>query len=130
PRRRNAPPWCSHWVGCRSLMATRRWCRPWPMRCAAIGLNARSGRPARAESGKASRLGPCPLPPQLVAQNDAQQRAVDPQVAVIVDEAKLPEFVHEVIHPRTRRSDDFGQRLLADRRGDGLRATLLAEIRH
>ena len=50
-------------------------------------------------------------------------------MAVVVDEAELPELVHELIDARTRRSDDFGQRLLADRRGDGLRTTLLAEIR-
>ena len=50
-------------------------------------------------------------------------------MAVVVDEAQLPEFVHEETNARARRADDFGQRLLADRHGDRLRATVLAKIR-
>src|SRR5580704_16979114 len=63
------------------------------------------------------------------AQQDAHQRAVDLQVAVVFDEAQLPEFVHEETHARTRRADDFGQRLLTDPCRDRLRTTVLAKIR-
>jgi len=50
-------------------------------------------------------------------------------VAVVFDEAQLPEFVHEDTHARARRADDFSQRLLADWRCDRLRPAVLAEIR-
>ena len=36
------------------------------------------------------------------------------QMPVVVDEAELPELVHEGVDPGARRADDFGQRLLAD----------------
>src|SRR5476649_343253 len=65
----------------------------------------------------------------VVAQHDTQQGPVDLQVAVIGDEAELPELVHEMADPGPRRADDLGQGLLADRRGDRLRAAILAEAR-
>ena len=54
---------------------------------------------------------------------------MDLQVAVVVDETQLPEYIHEDIHAPARRADDFGQRFLAARYGDRLRPTVLAEIR-
>jgi hypothetical protein len=61
-------------------------------------------------------------------QDDAQQRGMDLQVAVVVDEAQPPELVHEGVNARTGRADDLRQRLLADLRGDRLRLVLLAEV--
>jgi hypothetical protein len=69
-----------------------------------------------------------PAATALFAQQDAQQRAVHLQVAVVIDEAQLPEFIQHT-HAWARRADDFGQRLLADRGGDGLGTALLADIR-
>src|SRR6267378_6143791 len=54
---------------------------------------------------------------------------MDLQAAVVMDEAHLPEPIHEVAHPRTRRADHRGQRILADLRDDALRSRLLAEVR-
>ena len=44
----------------------------------------------------------------LVPQHDAQERVVDPQAAVVVDEPELPKLVHEEVHPRPCRADHFG----------------------
>jgi hypothetical protein len=67
--------------------------------------------------------------PLSVVQKNAQQRAMDLDLAVIFDESKLPEFVHEVAHPRTRRPNHLRKRLLADLSRDRLRPAFLAEIR-
>ena len=40
-----------------------------------------------------------------VVQHDAQQRVVDPEAAVVLDEAKLLELVHEEVDARAGRSD-------------------------
>jgi hypothetical protein len=50
----------------------------------------------------------------LVAQNDAQQRAVDLQLAIVFDEAQFPEFVYEETDARPGRADHLRERLLAD----------------
>src|ERR1051326_1617049 len=50
------------------------------------------------------------------------------QLAVVVDEAQLPEFIHERAHPRSRCANHFRERLLADLCNDRLRSTLLAEV--
>src|SRR5471032_1213738 len=63
-----------------------------------------------------------------IAQDDAQQRLVDFDVAVVADEAQLPELVHEQDDPGPRRADDLGQGFLADRRRDLLRPAVLAEV--
>ncbi len=65
----------------------------------------------------------------LVVQNDIQQRAVDLQSAIVIDEAQFTEFIHERAHPRSRRANHFRERLLADLCNDWLRFTLLAEVR-
>ena len=56
-----------------------------------------------------------------IAQQDAQQGAMDLQVTVVLDEAQLPELVHEVADTRARSTDDLGQRFLAERRRNRLR---------
>jgi len=53
---------------------------------------------------------------------------MDLYLPVVLDEAELTEFVHEIIDPRPSRSDPGGQSLLADFRDDGLQLSLLAEI--
>src|SRR5207247_956050 len=49
-----------------------------------------------------------------VVEDDAQQRAVDfeRQIAVVLDEAELLEFIQKEIHPRARRADHVGERFL------------------
>ena len=45
-------------------------------------------------------------------QHDAQERGIDLNSAVILDETELPEFVHEEIDPRARCADHLGERFL------------------
>ncbi len=66
---------------------------------------------------------------RLIVENDAQQRAVDDHIAVVLDEAQLPKLVHEKADTRPRGADQVRQRLLADFRNDRLRPAFLAEIR-
>ena len=62
----------------------------------------------------------------LVAQHDAQQRAIDFQIAVVIDEPEVSELVHEEVDPRTRRPDHFCKRLLRDLRYPLFRSLLIA----
>ena len=64
-----------------------------------------------------------------VVQQDAQQRAVDLHMLVVVDEAQPSELVHETADAWPCRADDVGQGCLADRRGNRLRRAILADIR-
>src|SRR4029077_14980271 len=64
----------------------------------------------------------------LVPQVDAQQGAVDLQIAVVVDEAQLPKLVHEGVNARASRADDLSQRLLTDLRRDRWRRAFLTKI--
>jgi hypothetical protein len=70
-----------------------------------------------------------PLDAGLVAKNDAQQRTVDRQLAIVVNKAKPFEFVHEEANARPGRPDHLRKRLLADLRGDRLGPSLFAKIR-
>src|ERR1700734_1334343 len=45
-------------------------------------------------------------------ENEVQQGLMNFQFAVVVDQAQLPEFVHEEIYARPRRSDQRGERIL------------------
>ena len=65
-------------------------------------------------------------------QNYIEQRAVDLQgslgAAGVVDEAQLPEAVHEEADSRTRGADHFSERFLTDLRDNGFRNPFLAEM--
>ena len=54
---------------------------------------------------------------------------MDFNMAVVINEAQLPKFVHEKAYTRSRRADHLRQSLLADFRYDWLRPTFLAKIR-
>jgi hypothetical protein len=41
---------------------------------------------------------------RLIVQNNVQQGTVDLNVAVVINEAQLPKFVHEKAHTRSRRA--------------------------
>ena len=47
-----------------------------------------------------------------VVKDDAQQRAVHLEPAVVFDQPELAELVHEEVHPGARRADHFRERLL------------------
>src|SRR4029077_16018155 len=64
----------------------------------------------------------------LMGEDDVEQRAVDLQPAVVLDEAQLAELVHEEADPRAGGADHLRQRFLADLRDDGFRPPLLAEV--
>jgi hypothetical protein len=72
------------------------------------------------------------FPPELwiVVQDHVQQRVVDLQNPVVLDEPELAEFVHEPAHARPRGADDLRERLLTDLPNDGLGSAFLAEISH
>src|SRR5260370_8002984 len=65
---------------------------------------------------------------RLVPQNSIQQRSVNLDLAVVVDVALFPEFVHEKTYPGTRGADHFRQRFLAEGDRDRRFAVLLAQI--
>lgn len=46
-------------------------------------------------------------------KNDVQERAVDAQRAVVLNESEFAETIHEKAHPRSGGADHFRQRLLA-----------------
>ena len=63
-----------------------------------------------------------------VAQQNAQQRAMHSKRPIIIDEAQLPEFVHEEADPGSRCPDHFRERLLTNFCGDRLGPAFLAEV--
>lgn len=68
----------------------------------------------------------------LIVQNYIEQRAVNLQGAFgptgVVDEAQLPEPVHEKADPRTSGSDHLGESLLTDFGDNGFGNAFLAEM--
>jgi hypothetical protein len=62
----------------------------------------------RERAAKPTRL-PSAIDVRFVMQNDVQQRAVDFQVTVVVDQAQLSKLVHEKAHARSRRTDHLRQ---------------------
>jgi hypothetical protein len=50
-------------------------------------------------------------------------------VAIVADEAQVPEFVHEVTHPRACYANHLRQHLLTEFSGNRLWPAFLAEIR-
>jgi hypothetical protein len=65
----------------------------------------------------------------LIVQDRIQQRTMDFNLHIVVDEAKLAEFVHEEADAGPGRANHFGQGFQADIGNDRLRTTLLAKIR-
>jgi hypothetical protein len=64
----------------------------------------------------------------LVVENDVQERAVDLQSTVVVNEPHLSESVHEKTDPRSGCSYHLCKGLLADLGNYGLGRTFLAEM--
>ena len=62
-------------------------------------------------------------------QNRTQQRIVNLDVSVVVDEAKLAKLVHEKADPGSGGADHLRQCFLTDAWTDRLRAAFLPEIR-
>ena len=62
-------------------------------------------------------------------QDDVQQRAVDLQATVVVDEAHLPEFVHKEVDAAAGGADEGGERFLGDGGNDGIGAPFFAILR-
>jgi hypothetical protein len=69
-----------------------------------------------------------PFDLRLIVQNDAQQRAADFQLAIVIDEAQLPKFVHEMARTRPRGADHLRERLMTDLRNDRLGSAFFAKI--
>src|SRR5258708_4690780 len=63
---------------------------------------------------------------ESVVQHDAQERSIDFNSAVVLDETQLPEFVHEQIDACARGADHLRQRLLRNLWKHSLRLVLLA----
>ena len=62
-------------------------------------------------------------------QDDAQEAAVDGEPAVVVDEAKLFELVHEMTDARPGGANHLRQTLLIDPGEDGFGTAFLAKMR-
>src|ERR1700692_3796604 len=65
---------------------------------------------------------------RFFTQHGVEQRTVNLDLSVVVDEAFLPEFVHEETDPGSRGADHFRQRFLAEGNVDRRVAAFLAEI--
>src|SRR2546423_7000866 len=63
-----------------------------------------------------------------IVQDHVEQRAVDFEDAVVLDESELSKAVHEEIHPRSGRADHLREDFLADPGDHVLRLALLAEV--
>src|SRR4030095_8525606 len=62
-------------------------------------------------SGRAQRIAN-----ELIVQDEAEERGVDLEVAVVFEEPQVSELVHEEIDARTCRADHFGKGFLGDLR--------------
>src|SRR5271167_1438480 len=58
---------------------------------------------------------------KLIVEDDAEERGIDLQAAIVFDEAELAEFVHEEIDAGARGADHFRERFLGDFGQDSLR---------
>src|SRR5208283_4380265 len=78
---------------------------------------------------RAGKMAHFSLDMRLLMQDEIQQRTVDLDAAVVVNEAKFSKLVHEKAHARPGRSDHLRKRLLADFRDHRLRFVFLAKVR-
>ena len=62
-------------------------------------------------------------------EDDIEEGAVHMQLAIVIDEAQLPELIHKETDTGTRSADHLGERFLTDLRNDRLRLALLPEMR-
>jgi len=61
-------------------------------------------------------------------QKDIEEGVVNPNLAVIFDEAQFPEAIHKKTYSRSRGANHLSQYLLADLRNHGFRFAFLAEL--
>ena len=67
----------------------------------------------------------------LIVEDDTEEGAVDVNpVSIVVQEAELPELVHEVTHPGAGGANHFGEYFLTDLRDDHLRFPFFPEMGH
>ncbi len=64
----------------------------------------------------------------LLVQNHGQQRVMDFETAVVINEAQVAKLIHEMAHARPGRADHLSECLLTDLRGNWLGPALLAEV--
>src|SRR5690606_2940236 len=64
-----------------------------------------------------------------VVQDNTEQRTVNFKMTIVINEAHVPELVHEMADARSRRADHLGKCLLTDLGDDRFRFALFAEIR-
>jgi hypothetical protein len=60
-------------------------------------------------------------------EDDTQQRTVNPQAPVVINETQLPKLVHEETHPGPCGPDHVGQGFLTDPGHDNLMLPVFAE---
>jgi hypothetical protein len=74
-----------------------------------VGLSVLFGRVWRNPQAVSGTTG---LELRLFVKDNTQQRTIDLESAVVLDETHLLEFAHEKIHSRARCANHFRQRLL------------------
>jgi hypothetical protein len=62
---------------------------------------------------------------RFLVQNDIEQRGVDFDLAVVVNQAQFSKFVHKKAYAGARRTDHLRERLLADLGDDWLGSTVV-----
>src|SRR5512147_3150490 len=95
------------------------------------GQSCHSYRRRTVQNGTACRsslLDDHAIEPRSVVNNDVQERGMNLQSAVVLDEAELAELVHEEVDARARRPDARREDILVDDRNDGFQLSLLAEV--
>ena len=64
----------------------------------------------------------------LIGQKHTQQRIMDFEMSVVVNETQFTELVHEVAHARPGRADHLSECFLTDLRENWLRSAFLSKI--
>ena len=66
----------------------------------------------------------------LIRQNYTQQRAMDFEMSVVINETQFAELVHEVAHARPGRADHLSECFLTDLCENWLRSAFFSKIGH